>query len=303
MGSELNKTKEFNIQLEDYSIRNALGQQQERYEKDKTQGEMDKHTREAIVKAAEINLSDYALYGAVEKLGNRIIIVVSVLDVENYELVAGAYREIINNEDMMKEAAMSVMPEIAQEISKQMKDTLARKEEQEKLLVPSFEKEDIDISVENLNLLSLMMSIDILNTGKYCVFPYNRSRDVVDDTVKWQNQEMEELGLFDGNMKLAENLKMDYTFMGTIGIMDYKYYIEGIIFNINLRNPIFHFEEIRSIGEAISVIPIIAEEITGVAEEKRMRERQAREDERLKQILAEQTQELLKQAELRKSVR
>ncbi len=300
IGSELNKTKGLIIQLEDYTIRNALSKERDINEKNKTPEQMDKDNREAIAKAATRNAADYALYGSIEALGDKIIIIVSILDVENYKLVAGSYKEIINDKDIMKREARNIIPEIAKEISVQMKDTLARKEEQEKLLVPVFEKEDIDISVENLDLLSLMMSIDIFKTRKYSVFPHNSSRIVVDDTVKWQNQEMEELGVFDKNMKFAENLKMDYTLLGTVNLENFNYTTEGTIFDINKENPMYHGEQYKSIGENTIAIPNISEEITGIAEEKRVREQEEREQQKRALIARQREQELLKQAEVKR---
>ncbi len=296
IASELNKKGNFNIKTEDYSTQRALNKGRDTYIRGKTSSEIYDYDNEFITEAAKRNNARYVLYGSIERLGSKMVIVISILDIKNYRQVAGDYREV----DDINES-LSIIPSIAEEISSQMKNMLNEKEKLNKLLVPEFINEGGNLTEDNLNLLSQMMSIDIFKTGKYSIFPYNYFNNAVKKAIYTQQKYNNLLGM-DFYEEVGRQEKMDYTLIGNVFFNDNtgSYTTSGIVVDLHGEDIKAHQEMYQKIEENTVAIPNISEEITGIADIKRKAEAQRLEEERLRQIATQQEEELKKRAEAKR---
>jgi TolB-like protein len=108
--------------------------------------------------------ANYVVAGSITKLGNRNLIIVSILDMESLQRIAGTYKEYGKIEEVD-----SLLPLIAQNISKAHKDN-NRPYQRIGLAVPRF---IVSSNVDNRDaeVLSQILAAELTGSGKYAVFP------------------------------------------------------------------------------------------------------------------------------------
>jgi len=115
--------------------------------------------------------AQYVIAGYITKFGNRNLVLISIMDVESLQQIAGDYRTYGTIEEID-----TLIPDIAQKLS------IAIKRDTSKLpglSVPSF---NIDTAVSNKTdamVLAQILACDLANSGKYAVLPRTDSLDSV----------------------------------------------------------------------------------------------------------------------------
>ena len=107
--------------------------------------------------------ADYVVSGHIRRLGRSNLIIVTIIDVESFEQLAGYYREYQTIEDVR-----ALLPHIARNlIAATQRNTSALP----KLAVAPFNMVNKDANLQDAEVLAQILAIEISNTGIYAVLP------------------------------------------------------------------------------------------------------------------------------------
>jgi len=148
--------------------------------------------------------ASHVIAGYITKLGNRNLLIVSIMDVESLQQIAGDYRPYQIIDDIIP-----LIPEMAQKLATAvMKDTRGLPG----LSVPSF---NISNTLNNFNamVLAQILACDMANFGKYAILPRTDSLDAVRQEHQYQRD-----GLTNQERikRLGEGRNAQYVLSGSI---------------------------------------------------------------------------------------
>jgi TolB-like protein len=151
--------------------------------------------------------AEFVVSGHIRKLGDRNLIITTIVHVQSLELLAGDYREYGQIEEIKGK-----MPDIAKIIIKASKrDTggLPR------LGIMPFINDHKDINMEDAETLAQILTIEVANTGKFAALP--RTSNVIQDALKEIDYQTKGYTAEDGAAALGAALKADYVLSTRVG--------------------------------------------------------------------------------------
>jgi len=118
---------------------------------------------DAIAGLGRILEADYVLSGSVSRLGNQNLLIATIVNVNTFEQVAGAYRTYNN---------LGEAPEFLPLLSRSMVDSISGRGDvmRETLSIVPF-SHHAGISPHDSRTLTEILAIELVNTGKYAILP------------------------------------------------------------------------------------------------------------------------------------
>jgi len=119
---------------------------------------------DTIARMGRMLNADYVLSGHIRRLGNRNLLIASIINVETFEQLAGYYTEYRNIEDVQQ-----LLPAIVRKMSA----AILRRNTSSlpKLAVAPFRISNRGANVQEAETLAQILSVEIVNTGRYVVLP------------------------------------------------------------------------------------------------------------------------------------
>jgi TolB-like protein len=107
--------------------------------------------------------ADYVVSGHIRRLGDRNLIITTIINVETFEQLTGDYREYRNIEEVR-----NLLPEISKKmITATQRDT----SKLPKLAIAPFNIANKGVNVQDAEALAQILAIEIINTNKFAVLP------------------------------------------------------------------------------------------------------------------------------------
>ena len=118
---------------------------------------------DTIVRLGRLLNADFVVSGHIRRLGDRNLVITTIIHVETFELLAGDYREYRTIEEVR-----SMLPAIAQRMI-----TAARQDvfNLPKLAIMPFHTAIPQFNVQDAEVLAQILAIEITNTGRFSVLP------------------------------------------------------------------------------------------------------------------------------------
>ena len=118
---------------------------------------------DSIVRIGRMLNVDFVVSGYIRNLGNRSIVIANVINVNSFEMMGGSYAEYRRREDIP-----SFLPEMARSIINGAKrDTFSLPS----LTIAPFNVARESASIQEVETLAQIFSIDVANSGRYSVLP------------------------------------------------------------------------------------------------------------------------------------
>jgi TolB-like protein len=201
--------------------------------------------------------ADYVVAGHVRQLGNRNLVIITIINVESLQQVAGDYREYKQITDIR-----AMLPDMADKLAK-----VARVDARNlpKLAVLPFDISGEKINVQDAETLAQLLATEIANTGVYAVLPRT---NVIEAAM--EEQKIQRSGLTDpGSMKtLGQAANAEYVLVGNVsklgGVMNLFF---AQIFNIENGSILKGKDrEYNTIEDGIPLMKSLALELTDIVE-------------------------------------
>ena len=123
---------------------------------------------DTIARLGQLLNADYIVSGHIRRIGNRNLVITTIVNVETFELLAGDYREYRDIRDVE-----GLMPGIAQRIINAPKYGLLQLP---KLAVAPFQiATNTGVNTQDAEALAQILAIEVANTGQYAVLPRTTS--------------------------------------------------------------------------------------------------------------------------------
>ena len=118
---------------------------------------------DTIVRLGRLLNADFVLSGHIRRLGDRNLVIATIVNVETFEQMAGEYRTYRNIEEIRE-----FLPEMSQRmITASRQDTSGLPT----LAIAPFNIANTGVNVHDAETLALILAVEIANTGKYAVLP------------------------------------------------------------------------------------------------------------------------------------
>jgi len=179
----------FTVQPRNSAIDKIMGEQ-------KYQRQSGLINSDAISEIGKLNTADLVVSGYIAKLGDQNLVLISIIDVTEVQQIAGVYQTYRSIEEIR-----GVLPGLAQRLADSSRKNYTNLPA---LAVPSFSVPK-NVNANDAMVLAQVLATDIVNLGKYAVFPRNSS---VDDVLK--EHQFQRSGQTSGAMSLGTNKKIDY---------------------------------------------------------------------------------------------
>jgi TolB-like protein len=199
--------------------------------------------------------ADFVVSGFIRNLGDRKLVITTIVNVETFEQLAGDYREYRTVEDIP-----NLMPDIAKNIinaSKMKTATLP------KLAIVPFNPANTNVNVQDAEVLAQILSIEMGKTGKYVVLPrtttiqsaikeleYQRSGATAEEEIKALGQAINAEFVLNAEVRSLGN-----TNMFTASIL----HVEGGSLLVG------GYQNYRTVADGIVLMAELAKELTGTA--------------------------------------
>jgi formylglycine-generating enzyme required for sulfatase activity len=227
-----------------------------------TSGLTDSDTISAI--GEELN-ADFVITGHIRKLGKRNLVIVNIVQVDNFRQVSGAYREFSEIGELR-----NLLPDIAKRM---VEATRIDTSKMPGLAILPFSVPP-DVSVQDAEVLAQLLAVEIANTGRYMLLP----RTTAITTVLTETQS-EQAAQFSVKAGLA-----DINSVRAIGkAVNAQYVLAGNVIrlgeNVNLfLAQILNIEtaallvgsdiEYRTITDGLHLMPELSFQLTGIRSER-----------------------------------
>jgi len=136
---------------------------------------------DTIVSLGRMINADYVLSGNIRRLGDRNLIVATIIHVQSFELVAGNYRSFSD---------VSEVRTLRSEMSKEMIASTKKNISQlpRLAIIPFAPASGVSVDSHEADTLGQMLAIDILKQGKYVILPRTSSIQDALAEMKFQSQ-------------------------------------------------------------------------------------------------------------------
>jgi len=179
----------FTVQPRNSAIDRIMGEQQ-------YQRQSGLINSDAISAIGKLNTADLVVSGYITKLSDQNLLLISIIDVTEVQQIAGVYQTYRTIEEIR-----GLLPGLAQRLA----DTSRRNYNNlPSLAVPSFSVPK-NVNANDAMVLAQILATEIVNLGKYAVFPRNSS---VDDVLK--EHQFQRSGQTDSAMSLGTSKKIEY---------------------------------------------------------------------------------------------
>ncbi|MCL2180658.1 MAG: penicillin-binding protein activator LpoB [Treponema sp.] len=201
----------------------------------------------------EINAA-FVLAGFITSLGDRNIVIVSILDVESLQQVAGDYRVYRSIEEIDR-----LIPDMARKLADSaMRDTSRLPG----LSVPPFSVSS-EISQSDAQVLSQILACELANANKYAVLPRTDNLDTIMEEHQRQRADNEEE--LDRVRRLGRGRNARYVLSGSVQSLGNLNKIAADIFNIENGSMHDGYEENYSgVSQGIEHMQRLAARLNGV---------------------------------------
>ena len=118
---------------------------------------------DTIARLGRMLNADFVVSGHIHRLGDRNLVITTVINVETFEMAAGDYQEYGNIEEVR-----NLLPAISRKMV-----AAARRENRDlpKLAVLPFQIRNRGIDISDAEVLAQILSVEITNTGRFTVLP------------------------------------------------------------------------------------------------------------------------------------
>jgi hypothetical protein len=179
----------FTVQPRNSAIDKIMGEQ-------KYQRQSGLINSDAISEIGKLNTADLVVSGYITKLSDQNLLLISIIDVTEVQQIAGVYQTYRSIEEVR-----GVLPGLAQRLSETSRKNYTNLPA---LAVPSFSVPR-NVNANDAMVLAQILATEIVNLGKYAVFPRNSS---VDDVLK--EHQFQRSGQTSGAVNLGTSKKIDY---------------------------------------------------------------------------------------------
>jgi len=179
----------FTVQPRNSAIDKIMGEQ-------KYQRQSGLINSDAISEIGKLNTADLVVSGYITKLSDQNLVLISIIDVTEVRQIAGVYQTYRSIEEIR-----GVLPGLAQRLAENSRRNYNNLPA---LAVPSFTVPR-NVNANDAMVLAQILATEIVNLGKYAVFPRNSS---VDDVLK--EHQFQRSGQTDGAMSLGTSKKIDF---------------------------------------------------------------------------------------------
>jgi len=179
----------FTVQPRNSAIDRIMGEQQ-------YQRQSGLINSDAISAIGKLNTADLVVSGYITKLSDQNLLLISIIDVTEVQQIAGVYQTYRTIEEIR-----GLLPGLAQRLAESSKRNYSNLPS---LAVPSFSVPR-NVNANDAMVLAQILATEIVNLGKYAVFPRNSS---VDDVLK--EHQFQRSGQTDSAMSLGTSKKIEY---------------------------------------------------------------------------------------------
>ncbi|GHU99772.1 hypothetical protein FACS189483_09390 [Spirochaetia bacterium] len=281
--SELNRTRQFSVQAWN-SISSII--EGEVNFRQKYKGLFDPDAIFEMGQRLEIR---YVATGLISRLGTKNLVIIAILDINTLEQIAGAYRQYTNREEIL-----DLLPAMALDLAV---DTRSDTSNKQGLSIPRFEFRAGGAFQEDAETLAQILAVEIVKNRKYAVMPRTSNVDAVRTGRASNSNDGPGRGRTPDLVLSGEASSVGSRNSFDVQIIDYKSWrlIPG-----GEDNQVY-----ITIEEGIPLMKRIAYNITGGAEQDRIRQaeeaaQQAEEQARLAKEREEEQVRLTKEREKKK---
>jgi len=185
----------FTVQPRNSAIDRIMGEQQ-------FQRQSGLINSDAISAIGKLNTADLVVSGYIAKLGNTNLLLISIVDVTEVQQIAGVYQTYRSIEEIR-----GLLPDLSQRLVQ-----ASQKEYRNLpgLAVPSFTVPP-NVNANDAMVLAQILATEIVNLGRYAVFPRNNS---VDDVIK--EHQFQRSGQTASAMALGTSRSIDYILASSV---------------------------------------------------------------------------------------
>jgi hypothetical protein len=164
---------------------------------------------DAISEIGKLNTADFVVSGHITNLNNNNLVLVSIIDVKEIQQVAGVYKTYRDKDDI---------PRLLPDIAKSLVETIRKNNKNlPGLAVPSFTV-PANVKANDAMVLAQILATEIANSGKYAVFPRNKS---VDDVIKEiKDIEVQRAGMTSDAKVMSTSRKIEYILSSAVIFWD-----------------------------------------------------------------------------------
>jgi len=185
----------FTVQPRNSAIDRIMGEQQ-------FQRQSGLINSDAISEIGKLNTADLVVSGYIAKLGSTNLLLISIVDVTEIQQIAGVYQTYRSIEEIR-----GLLPDLSQRLVQ-----ASQKEYRNLpgLAVPSFTVPS-NVNANDAMVLAQVLATEIVNLGRYAVFPRNNS---VDDVLR--EHQFQRSGQTSGAMALGTSRSIDYILASSV---------------------------------------------------------------------------------------
>jgi hypothetical protein len=185
----------FTVQPRNSAIDRIMGEQQ-------YQRQSGLINSDAISEIGKLNTADLVVSGYIAKLGDQNLVLISIIDVTEVQQIAGVYQTYRSIEEIR-----GLLPGLAQRLAENSRRNYNNLPA---LAVPSFTVPR-NVNANDAMVLAQVLATEIVNLGKYAVFPRNSS---VDDVLK--EHQFQRSGQTSSAMSLGTSKKIDFILSSSV---------------------------------------------------------------------------------------
>jgi len=185
----------FTVQPRNSAIDRIMGEQQ-------FQRQSGLINSDAISEIGKLNTADLVVSGYIARLGTTNLLIISIVDVTEVQQIAGVYQTYRSIEEIR-----GLLPDLSQRLVQ-----ASQKEYQNLpgLAIPSFTV-PANVNANDAMVLAQILATEIVNLGRYAVFPRNNS---VDDVIK--EHQFQRSGQTATTMALGTSRSIDYILSSSV---------------------------------------------------------------------------------------
>jgi len=185
----------FTVQPRNSAIDRIMGEQQ-------FQRQSGLINSDAISEIGKLNTADLVVSGYIAKLGSTNLLLISIVDVTEVQQIAGVYQTYRSIEEIR-----GLLPDLSQRLVQ-----ASQKEYQNLpgLAVPSFTV-PANVNANDAMVLAQILATEIVNLGRYAVFPRNNS---VDDVIR--EHQFQRSGQTSGAMALGTSRSIEFILSSSV---------------------------------------------------------------------------------------
>jgi formylglycine-generating enzyme required for sulfatase activity len=207
---------------------------------------------DAISEIGKLNTADLVVSGHITNLSNNNLVIISIIDVTEIQQVAGVYKTYRNIEEIR-----GLLPDIAKGL---VETSLKNKTSLPGLAVPSFTVPS-GVNANDAMVLAQILATELAASGKYAVFPRNKSVDDVKKEIEFQRS-----GMTSGAAEMGTTRKIEYILSSNVMSLGKTNLFGTQILNIEKGNVIEAADrEYQDISDGLSknLMSELAKELMG----------------------------------------